>query len=145
PLRTLNYAGVCIQARAVGGDYFDFLDLGRNRLGFVMGDTSGKGIGAALLMANLQANLRSQSPIALEQPQRFLQSVNQLFYENTADSCYATLIFVQYDDVSRRLHYANCGHYPALLFRRDHTLERLESTSTVLGLFAEWDCALNET
>src|SRR5256885_5469191 len=62
-LNTLDYAGICIQAHAVGGDYYDFLDLGRERIRLVMADTSGKGIGAALLMANLQANLRSQSAI----------------------------------------------------------------------------------
>jgi serine phosphatase RsbU (regulator of sigma subunit) len=143
-LQTLEYAGICIQAREVGGDYYDFLNLGRERLGFVIGDTSGKGIGAALLMANLQANLRSQSAIALEHPERFLRSVNQLFYVNTIDSAYATLVFAEYDDASRRLRYANCGHYPGLLFRRDHTLQRLDSTATVLGLFAEWDCSLAE-
>jgi catechol 2,3-dioxygenase-like lactoylglutathione lyase family enzyme len=86
PLRTLDYAGVCVQARQVGGDYYDFLDLGRERLALVIADIPGKGIAAALLMANLQANLRSQSAIALDQPQRLLQSVNQLFYANTADS-----------------------------------------------------------
>ena len=57
PLRTLDYAGICLQARPVGGDYYDFLDLGRDRLGLVIGDVAGKGIAAALLMANLQANL----------------------------------------------------------------------------------------
>jgi serine phosphatase RsbU (regulator of sigma subunit)/predicted enzyme related to lactoylglutathione lyase len=143
-LKTLEYAGVCIQAREVGGDYYDFLNLGRERLGLVVGDTSGKGIGAALLMANLQANLRSQSAMALEQPERFLHSVNQLFYENTADSSYATLVFAEYNDSSRRLRYVNCGHYPALLFRDGGKLERLHSTSTVLGLFAEWDCVFGE-
>ncbi len=79
PSKTLEYAGLCIQARQVGGDYYDFLDLGKARLGFVIGDISGKGIAAALLMANLQANLRSQCAIALDQPQRLLRSVNQLF------------------------------------------------------------------
>jgi len=143
-LEKLEYAGVCIQAREVGGDYYDFLTFGQNRLGFVIGDTSGKGMGAALLMANLQANVRSQSAIALNQPQRFLQSVNQLFYENTAESCYATLVFAEYDDVSHCLHYANCGHYPPLLFRRNRTLERLDSTATVLGLFSQWDCELKQ-
>src|SRR6185437_2088525 len=88
PLKTLDYAGICAQAREVGGDYYDFLHLGADRLGMVIGDTSGKGIGAALLMANLQANLRSQSATALHQPQRFLQSVNRLFFENTTDSAY---------------------------------------------------------
>src|SRR5581483_5580575 len=144
PLRTLNYAGICIQARQVGGDYYDFLNLGRQRLGLVIGDTSGKGIGAALLMANLQANLRSQSAVASEQPQVFLKSVNQLFWANTTDSSYATLVFAEYDDSSRRVRYANCGHYPGLLFRSDGALEKLGSTSTVLGLFNEWECTLAE-
>src|SRR5213594_5008174 len=80
PLKTLEYAGLCIQARKVGGDYYDFLDLGQERLGFVIGDISGKGIAAALLMANLQANLRSQCATAFDQPERLLRSVNQLFY-----------------------------------------------------------------
>src|SRR3954464_4897919 len=84
-LATLDYSGACLQAREVGGDYYDFLDLGRERLGLVVGDISGKGIAAALLMANLQASLRSQCAIASDQPQRFLQCVNQLFYENSAD------------------------------------------------------------
>jgi serine phosphatase RsbU (regulator of sigma subunit) len=144
-MRTLDYAGVCIQARQVGGDYYDFLNLGHERVGFVIGDTSGKGIGAALLMANLQANLRSQSAIALEQPQSFLKSVNQLFCANITESSYATLIFAEYDDASGRMRYANCGHYPGLLFRADHTLDRLHSTSTVLGLFPDWECVLGES
>ena len=107
---TLEYAGMCIQARQVGGDYYDFLNLGQERLGLVIGDIAGKGIAAALLMANLQANLRSQCAIALDHPQQFLQSVNRLFYDNTADSAYATLFFAEYDDKIRRLRYANCGH-----------------------------------
>jgi len=77
PLKTLDYAGICIQAREVGGDYYDFLNLGRERLGLVIGDISGKGIAAALLMANLQANVRSQFAIALDHPHRFLESVDQ--------------------------------------------------------------------
>lgn len=143
-LRTLEYAGICIQARQVGGDYYDFLDLGLDRLGLVIGDIAGKGIAAALLMANLQANLRSQCAIALNQPRRFLQSVNQLFFENTADSAYATLFFAEYDDRAQRVRYANCGHLSAILLRRDDTLERLDSTGTVLGLFKNWDCSIGE-
>jgi serine phosphatase RsbU (regulator of sigma subunit)/catechol 2,3-dioxygenase-like lactoylglutathione lyase family enzyme len=144
PLKTLEYAGICIQARQVGGDYYDFLGLGQQRLGLVIGDIAGKGIAAALLMANLQANLRSQCAVASEQPQRFLRSVNQLFYENTADGDYATLFFVEYDERLRRLRYVNCGHLAALLLRRDNTLERLNSTCTVLGLFKDWDCCIGE-
>jgi serine phosphatase RsbU (regulator of sigma subunit) len=144
PLATLDYAGVCIQARAVGGDYYDFINLGAHRLGLVIGDVAGKGIAAALLMANLQANLRSLCAIVLDQPQRLLCSVNQLFYENTIDGAYATLFFAEYDDEAGRLRYANCGHLCALLLRGDGVVERLDSTSTVLGLFKEWDCTIGE-
>lgn len=142
--KTLDFSGRCIQARDVGGDYYDFLTLGEDRLGLIIGDTSGKGIGAALLMANLQANVRSQSAMALDQPQSFLRSVNQLFYENTTESAYATLFLAEYDDCKRSFQYVNCGHYSPLLLRADNTLERLTSTSTVLGLFREWDCDVEE-
>lgn len=144
PLKTLEYAGICHQARQVGGDYYDFLDLGSERLGFVIGDISGKGIAAALLMANLQANLRSQSAVALDEPQRLLCSVNQLFCENTADGAFATLFFAEYNDATSGLRYANCGHLPALVLRGDDSVERLESTATVLGVFKKWDCAIEE-
>jgi phosphoserine phosphatase RsbU/P len=144
PLKTLDYAGVCIQARQVGGDYYDFLHLGQDRIALVLGDISGKGIAGALLMANLQANLRSQRIIALEDPQRLLRSVNQLFYDNTGDSSYATLFFAEYDDRAQRLRYVNCGHLAGLLLRGNESLERLESTSTVLGLFRDWDCSIGE-
>src|SRR6202008_1501153 len=71
-IQTLDYAGLCRPARAVGGDYYDFLDLGGRRLGLVIADIAGKGIGAALLMANFQAALRSQCATAWDQPERFL-------------------------------------------------------------------------
>lgn len=150
---TLEYTGLCLQARHVGGDYYDFLDLGYERLGLVIGDVAGKGTPAALLMANLQAHLRNQcatywsrpfTPFALEQPQRFLVSVNRLFSENITGAAYATLFFAEYNDRTRQLRYANCGHPPAILLRRNNEAERLDSTSTVLGLFKQWDCAVGE-
>ena len=137
--RTLEYAGLCLQARQVGGDYFDFLDLGQQRLGLVIGDVSGKGIAAALLMANLQANLRSQCALALTHPELFLRSVNRLFYENTVDSAYASLFFAEYDDQNRRLRYATCGHLAGLVLHHDGSFRRLDSTGTLLGLFQNWD------
>ncbi len=143
-LRTLEYAGMCVQARQVGGDYYDYIDLGQDRLGLVIGDISGKGIAAALLMANLQANLRSQCATAVAEPGRFLQSVNRLFFENTTDASYATLFFAEYDDRSRCLRYSNCGHLPGLLLRSDGTCERLAPTATVIGIFPEWECEVCE-
>jgi serine phosphatase RsbU (regulator of sigma subunit)/catechol 2,3-dioxygenase-like lactoylglutathione lyase family enzyme len=142
--KTLEYAGVCLQARQVGGDYFDFLDLGQQRLGLVIGDVSGKGIAAALLMANLQANLRSQCALALTHPELFLRSVNRLFYENTVDSAYASLFFAEYDDESRRLRYANCGHLSGLILRGHGNCCHLHSTGTLLGLFRDWECKFAE-
>lgn len=150
---TLEYSGMCLPARTVGGDYYDFIALGRERFGFVIGDISGKGTAAALLMANLQAHLRNLcstyssrpfTPFALEQPQRLLQAVNRLFCENTASRAFATLLFMEYDDTTRHLRYANCGHMPGLVFRGNGVVETLDSTSTVVGLFNNWECSVGE-
>ena len=143
-LRSLDYAGACLPARAVGGDYYDFLSLGPDHLGLVIGDVMGKGIAAALLMANLQANLRSQVAFALDEPGRLLQSVNLLFCENSPESAFASLFFADYHDATGGLRYVNCGHLSALLLRRDGTLDRLAATSTVLGLFRQWECSVGE-
>ncbi len=156
PLASLEYAGSCLQARQVGGDYYDFLDLGSSQrlergatrslpaaawhLAFVLADISGKGIAGALLMANLQANLRSRYALALDDLPRLLKSVNQLFFENTPDDRYATLFFAVYDDHTCELEYANCGHNAPLLFRANGSIERLHSTSTVIGISANWEC-----
>jgi serine phosphatase RsbU (regulator of sigma subunit) len=144
PLRTMEYTGRCIQARQVGGDYYDFLSLGSRHLGIVLADVAGKGISGALLMANLQANLRSQCATALQDLSGLLRSVNQLFFENTDDTSYATLFFGDYDDSTRRLRYVNCGHLPPLLLCANGQLERLTATNTVLGLFEKWDCLVVE-
>lgn len=106
-------------------------------------------------MANLQANLRSQYAVALDNIPQLLSSVNRLFYESTSDNSYATLFFADYDGSTRRLRYANCGHLPPLLLRRSKgsgdsgglmpPIERLQPTATVLGLFENWECVLAET
>jgi len=116
-MRTLEYTGGCIQARKVGGDYYDFLELCPGRLAMVLADIAGKGVSGALLMASLQANLHSQYALAVDDLPRLLASVNRLFYENSGDASYATLFFADYDDSSRKLRYANCGHLPPLLLR----------------------------
>ena len=82
--------------------------------------------------------------MAFDQPEALLRSVNRLFYDNTGDSAYASLLYAEYDDSTRRLRYANCGHLSGLLVRRDGNLEELESTSTLLGLFEEWHCSMRE-
>jgi phosphoserine phosphatase RsbU/P len=144
-LRTLECAGRCIQTRSIGGDYYDFLDLGPGHVGLVLGDVSGKGISAALLMANLQASLRSRcvgssGDIALR-----LSAVNEQLRKSSAEGYFATLFFADYDDVTRRLLFSNCGHNPPILLRADGAVERLTATATVLGLFEEWKCSTQET
>jgi sigma-B regulation protein RsbU (phosphoserine phosphatase) len=145
-LQTLECAGRCLQAARVGGDYYDFLELGREQLGLVLADVSGKGVHAALLVANLQAHLRSLSRTACGAAGlvETLQQVNRILWKSTAAEHYATLFVGVYDDAMRRLTYVNCGHTPPLLLRADGRVDRLEATATVVGLFEKWECASRE-
>src|SRR5579872_4427586 len=81
-LKSIDFAGECHAAREVGGDYYDFLEIDDHTMGFVLGDVSGKGVPAALLMANLQACFRSQTPAALLNPAGVLQTVNRHFFDS---------------------------------------------------------------
>jgi phosphoserine phosphatase RsbU/P len=144
-MQTLDFAGACIQARAVGGDYYDFLDLGKGRMALVLADVSGKGMPAALLMANLQASIRSHCAAGLGDLAATMHLVNQLLFESTAPQHFATLFLAEYTDATRYLRYVNCGHNPPILLRRDGALQRLEATACVLGAFSEWQCHVGET
>jgi FixJ family two-component response regulator len=144
PLATLDYAGKCIQARTVGGDYYDFLDMGPGEVGFVLADVSGKGIAAALLMANLQGSLHSEYGTSLKDIPQLLAAVNRHFYKHTSKDRYAAFFFGQYSDAARRLRYVNCGQCPPLLLRKAGPVERLNPTATVLGLFRDWECSVAE-
>ena len=144
PLQTLEYRGHCIQSRTVGGDYYDFLDMGPGKVGFVLADVAGKGIAAALLMANLQASLRSHASMGSSDLVHVLTSVNRHFHKHTETHSYATLFFGCYDDATQKLRYVNCGHNPALLLRKDGVVERLTATATVIGLFRDWECSVTE-
>jgi CheY-like chemotaxis protein len=144
PLRTLDYSGHCIQARIVGGDYYDFLDLSPGEVGFVLADVAGKGVAAALLMANLQGSLRSYQSIGSKDFPRWLASVNRHFYKHSERHRYATLFLGCYSDSTRTLRYVNCGHNPPLLLRPGDAVERLSATATVLGLFRDWECSVAE-
>jgi hypothetical protein len=144
PLQTLDYDGDCIQARIVGGDYYDFFDLAAGEVAFVLADISGKGVAAALLMANLQGSLRSHAGIGSRDLPRWLASVNRHFYRHTENNHYASLFLACYNDGPRILRYVNCGHNPPLLLRQSGAVEKLEPTATVLGLFRDWTCCVAE-
>ncbi len=140
-MRTIEFAGECHAAREVGGDYYDFLEIDDHTMGFALGDVSGKGVPAALLMANLQACFRSQSPQSLLNPVNVLKTVNRHFFDSTAAERFATLFYAIYDDRSRKLRYVNCGHLAPILLRMSGQVEMLGPTATMLGAFREWGCA----
>lgn len=144
PIPTLDCAGICAQARAVGGDYYDFLELGKNRVAIIVSDIAGKGIAASLLMASLQATVRSQCAAAANDPERVLASVNRMLFENSEPCAYATLFFAEYDTTSGCLRYANCGHLPGLLLHEGR-IDKLHSANTVIGLFEQWECKTSVT
>jgi len=126
-------AGYCRPALGVGGDYYDVIDLGDGRVGLAVGDVSGKGISAALLMASLRASLRG---VTLDGPRDFaklMHKVNRLVYEASASNRYATFFFASYDPATRRLECVNAGHNPPVLLRGEETI-RLEAGGPVVGL-----------
>ncbi len=140
PVSGLDYDGACRPAQGVAGDYFDFLALPGGRLGIAIGDVSGKGISAALMMASLQASLRGEATRAPDDLAALIRHVNHLVYEATATNRYATFFYAQYDPVARQLSYVNAGHNPPLLFRRCRDgwqVQRLAEGGTVVGLLPD--------
>jgi len=140
----LELYGVCKAARSVSGDYYDFVKLDEHRLGLVLGDVSGKGISAALLMAAIQSALRAQfydgvadcGDLASAQlsTARVVDRLNRQIYANTPLEKYVTFFFGIYDTRTRNLSYTNAGHLPPILFRGGK-IEYLRTGGTVVGLF----------
>ncbi|MBO0800998.1 MAG: SpoIIE family protein phosphatase, partial [Blastocatellia bacterium] len=117
---SLDFApGVCIPARSVSGDYYDYIDIAPGRVGIAVADVCGKGVSAALMMANLQANLRGQVWQAQTyHVERIVHRVNQQLVESVIDASYITLFYGEFDEKDRKLRYTNAGHNPPLLLRR---------------------------
>ena len=134
---------VCKQARSVGGDYYDFLDLGMERVALVIGDIAGKGMAAALLMANLQANLRGQC-IRRSESEQFLGSVNRLLFENTAASAYATL---SSRNITTRAEVCACQLRASFRVAAAPQWEDGPPgyEPAVVGLFEDWSCSIAES
>jgi phosphoserine phosphatase RsbU/P len=139
---TIRCECACRAARDVSGDLYDFLEAGPGQHAFLLGDVCGKGVGSALMMANLQATLRAEWDHEIA-PESFLRHVNRLFHASTRPEHFATLFFGIVDENSGRLRYVNCGHLAPILVRNNAAVERLEPTGTVLGAFndAEYECA----
>ena len=138
-IESLECAGAYLPAHGIGGDYCDFLELGPGRVGIALGDISGKGVSAALMMASLQAILRSRCGTPFGNLVSLLLSVNRLFWDCTSASDFASLFLGEYEDATGRMRFVNCGHLAPLLIRRDGGVERLLPTATLLGAFEAWN------
>ena len=137
----IELEAICRPARLVSGDYYDFIPIGPGRIAIALADISGKGISAALLMASLQAALRSQlmrdgQEDSAAQPSTagIVSHLNRHLFLNTSDERYATLFLAIYDAQTRRLSYTNAGHLPPLYILGD-CMQKLTTDDTVIGLF----------
>jgi sigma-B regulation protein RsbU (phosphoserine phosphatase) len=140
----LDLYGVCKAARSVSGDYYDFLKVDEYRVGLALGDVSGKGISAALLMAATQSALRAQfydglaggqgSPLTHFSTAQVVDRLNRQLHANTPLEKYVTFFFAIYDPRTRNLSYTNAGHLAPILFR-DGKVDYLRTGGTVVGLF----------
>jgi sigma-B regulation protein RsbU (phosphoserine phosphatase) len=140
-IKGLEFAGYCRPAQGVGGDYYDFVHLDDGCLGIAIGDVSGKGIAAALMMASLQASLRGQTIKPCATLSEMIQHINRLVYEASASNRYATFYYAQFDPATRVLRYVNAGHNPPILYRKNGDagqIIRLEEGGTVVGLFPDF-------
>ena len=129
----LELAGVCRPAIAVGGDYYDYLQHADGRPGLVIADISGKGVPAALLMASLQASVRSLFHTVAD-PGRLHARLNDALCRSSSMARYATAFVADFDPETRRLTYSNAGHLPPLVVRGDRTL-RCDEGGMPIGLF----------
>ncbi len=136
----IDLAGYCRPAQAIGGDYYDFFVLADGRLALALGDISGKGISAALLMASLRASLRSIASLQQGYLASLIRHVNNLVYESSTNNRYATFFYAEYDPTTSLLTFVNAGHNPPYILRGSQTIP-LEATGTVVGLLPDAEFA----
>jgi phosphoserine phosphatase RsbU/P len=135
----MDIAGHCRPALGVGGDYYDVIPLDDGRLAIAIGDISGKGIAAALLMASLRASLRGILDAGSQDMARMVRKLNRLIHESSTSNRYATFFLAIYDPATRELRYVNAGHNPPLVVRGAET-HHLEACGPVVGLLKDIEC-----
>jgi phosphoserine phosphatase RsbU/P len=134
---SLDYSARCRQVRALGGDCYNFIPFENNRLALVVGDASGKGLAAALMIANVQSSLGTAALFTGDDLVALLQVVNRQAYASSSDDRYATLFYGVFDEPTRTLRYVNAGHNPPVVIRRDGSMHWLETGGAPVGLFAD--------
>ena len=137
-IESLDYSGACRQLRVLGGDFFDFKPLDESRLAVAIGDASGNGIAAALMISNVQASLRTATFLTGNDAPAALRAVNRLVYASTLENRYATLFYGVFDGATRTLRYVNAGHNPPMLIRQDNSIDWLETGGAPAGMFSDW-------
>ena len=133
----LGFGRISLPARSVGGDYYDFFDLGDQRIGIALADVAGKGVAAALIMSVVQASLRILATEQNATLATLAARMNSLLHRSTGSNAYATFFYAQIDGRTRQLRYVNAGHNPPCLLRcaADQSIEELPAGGTVIGLF----------
>jgi sigma-B regulation protein RsbU (phosphoserine phosphatase) len=132
-----DYSARCRQVRALGGDCYNFIPLKNHRLAVVVGDASGKGLAAALMIANVQSSLRTAALFTGDDLAALFKVVNHQAYASSSEDRYATLFYGVFDGSTRTLRYVNAGHNPPVIIRRDGTMNWLETGGSPVGLFAD--------
>jgi sigma-B regulation protein RsbU (phosphoserine phosphatase) len=135
---TLSYGARCQQVGELGGDCYDFVPLPHNRLALAVADASGKGLAAALMIANVQSSLRTAASFLESDVAAVLGAVNRQVYACSLADRYATLFYGVFDGPTRTLRHVNAGHNPPMVIRRDQSVIWLETGGPPVGMFSDF-------
>jgi sigma-B regulation protein RsbU (phosphoserine phosphatase) len=135
---TINTLSYSRQVRELGGDCYDFVPRPHDRLALAIGDASGKGLPAALMISNVQSSLRTAAIFSGNDAAGILGAVNRQVYASSLSDRYATLFYGVIDVAARTLRYVNAGHNPPLILRRAGSIDWLETGGAPVGLFPDW-------
>jgi sigma-B regulation protein RsbU (phosphoserine phosphatase) len=134
---SVDYSARCRQVRALGGDCYDFMPLADDRLALVVGDASGKGVAAALMIASVQSSLRTAALFTGNDLPTLLKIVNLQAYASSLADRFATVFYGVFDGATRTLRYVNAGHTPPIVLRRNGSIDTLETGGAPIGMFPD--------
>jgi len=134
---SVDYSALCRQVRALGGDCYDFMPLANDRLALVVGDASGKGVAAALMIASVQASLRTAALFKGDDLATLIKIVNLQAYASSLADRYATVFYGVFDGTTRTLRYVNAGHTPPIVLRQNGSIDTLETGGAPVGMFPD--------
>lgn len=138
-VESLTTSAKCRQLRELGGDFYDSMPPRRNHTGFAIGDASGKGLAAALMISNVQSSLRTAMLFAGNDCAKTLNAVNHQVYASSVEGRFATLFYGVIDTTTKMLRYVNAGHNPPMVIRLDGSVAFLEAGGAPVGIFGDWD------